>query len=60
MIFYVSAGLQVIAAGLVLLLRLEYKLPAQKLTWDIVRQIRQVKVAMFFTAMLASGEAFGV
>ncbi|KAK4306124.1 hypothetical protein Pmani_022030 [Petrolisthes manimaculis] len=58
-IFYVSAGLQLLAAGLVLLLRLEFKLPAQKLTWNILKQIRQAKVVMFFTAMLSAGVFFG-
>lgn len=56
MIFYVAAGLHVGTAGLILLLRMDFKLPAQYLTKEILKHIINPEVFIFLGAMLSAGQ----
>ncbi|XP_050738506.1 major facilitator superfamily domain-containing protein 6-like isoform X1 [Eriocheir sinensis] len=58
-VFYISTALQVVAAALMLFLRLEFKLPATSLTRNILSQIANAEVLMFFAAVLVAGIFFG-
>ncbi|KAK8405616.1 hypothetical protein O3P69_001854 [Scylla paramamosain] len=59
MIFYVSAALQLLSAGLMLFLSLDFKPPATALTRLILRLFANAEVIMFFIAILAAGVFFG-
>nr|XP_053655060.1 uncharacterized protein LOC128704073 isoform X2 [Cherax quadricarinatus] len=59
MIFWMSAGLHVVSAGLMLLLTMNFKLPTQSLTREIFRYLLNVEVILLFSAMLAAGVLIG-
>lgn len=56
MIFYISAALHFITAALMLLLNMNFKLPTQFLTQEILKYLRHAEVIIFLAAILAAGK----
>ncbi|XP_071536277.1 major facilitator superfamily domain-containing protein 6-A-like isoform X4 [Panulirus ornatus] len=59
MIFYISAALHFVTAALMLLLNMNFKLPTQFLTQEILRQLCNSEVIMFLATILAAGMFIG-
>ncbi|XP_042242462.1 major facilitator superfamily domain-containing protein 6-B-like isoform X1 [Homarus americanus] len=55
LIFYLSAGLQIVSAGLMLRLTLDFKLPTSSLTKEILKHLCEPEAIMLFLAMLVAG-----